>query len=152
MISGSPLFSENIYAAGDVASYNSEWFGQWTVAALQGQIAGANAAGGDEHYRMDNSPYLLSTMGTRMVVSGKVSDAPETGHSQVRELNEGAAMEFVQHTDADTYSYIKLAFKNKILTGGILIGDYFSKYSSLQMMLKNKATKETVLVSDLFPR
>lgn len=128
--------SNFLYAAGDVASFNKEWFGQWPVALLQGQTAGTNAAGGNALYHMENSPYILNTMGTRVVVSGDVIDSMETDTYVIKETIE------------ETYSYIKLVFKNGFLTGGVLIGDYSSKFVKLQSLIKGKAPKDTVSITD----
>ena len=59
----------DIYAAGDVACMNGRWFGQWSVASGQGQVAGTNAAGGDVVYKVTNVPYMLASMETRVVCS-----------------------------------------------------------------------------------
>ena len=50
---------KDIYAAGDVASVNGRWFGQWSVANKQGQVAGTNAAGGNDVYKITESSYTF---------------------------------------------------------------------------------------------
>jgi len=132
--------SDHLFAAGDVASFQNQWSGQWSVAALQGQIAGTNAAGGNAAYQIENSPYILNTMGTRIVVSGDGI------------LSEGERIEILRNTIPDTDSYLKLVFKDNILTGGILIGDYAPKFAALQSLIKNKTIKSAVLSADFFPQ
>ena len=136
----SSKISDSIYAAGDVSSFENKWFGQWSVATLQGQIAGTNAAGGDALYSMENSPYVLNTMETRVVVSGEGI------------ISEGEDIEILADTVQDTCSYMKLVFRKGILVGGILIGNYSSRFVNLQSLIKSQATKESILLSDFFPR
>ena len=136
---GDLVFSDCIYAAGDVASYNKTWFGLWTVANSQGQIAGTNAAGGHVQYHIDNYPYILNTMETKIAVSGDVI------------ISEGEIADVLQNVDPIKYSYIKLVFKEGVLIGGILIGEPSSKFVKLQTLIKNKATKDNVTLIDFLP-
>jgi nitrite reductase (NADH) large subunit len=129
-------FSDHIYAAGDVASCNKTWFGQWSVSMLQGQTAGMNAAGGQAAFQMETSPYVLGTMGTKVVVAGSANGLQEENP------------DVIQKTDPATYSYIKLVFQNNILTGGILIGDYASKFVHLQSLIKNQTPKDQVSLAE----
>ena len=62
--------TKDIYAAGDIACVNGKWSGQWSAANRQGQVAGANAAGGNAVYETADISYILATMGTRVVCSG----------------------------------------------------------------------------------
>ena len=129
-------FSDHVYAAGDVASCNRTWFGLWTVSMLQGQAAGVNAAGGQAVFQMETSPYVLGTMGTRVVVAGSANGLPEEN------------ADVIQKTDPATYSYIKLVFQNNILTGGILIGEFASKFVHLQSLIKNQTPKDQVSLEE----
>jgi nitrite reductase (NADH) large subunit len=129
-------FSDHVYAAGDVASCNKTWFGQWSVSMLQGQTAGMNAAGGQAVFQMETSPYVLGTMGTKVVVAGNANGLQEDN------------TEVIQNTNDATYSYIKLIFQNNILTGGILIGDYASKFVHLQSLIKNQTPKDQVSLAE----
>jgi len=88
---------EGIYAAGDVASVNGRWFGQWSAAAGQGQVAGTNAAGGNAVYKISEVPYILASMGTRVVCSG------DTGVTQAD--NSETAYEIVKKTDKENFSF-----------------------------------------------
>lgn len=137
---GVPEFSDFVYAAGDVACFENKWFGQWTVSMMQGQIAGSNAAGGNAVFQIKNSPYILNTMETKVSVSGEGI------------LSDGEGIEVLRVIAPETFSYMKLVFRNNILIGGILIGEYSSKFVTLQALLKNKATKEAILLSDFFPQ
>lgn len=123
---------QNIYAAGDVVSCNRQWFGQWNVAMLQGQVAGTNAAGGDLTFKIDNSPYVLTTMDTKVIVSGDV------------DVSVGEKSEVLQDMKIDTCTFSKLVFKSGILTGGILIGEASSGFVKLQSLIKSSAKIENV--------
>ncbi len=132
--------SEWIFAAGDVATFNKEWFGLWTVASAQGQVAGTNAAGGNASYVMENSPYILSTMGTKVIVSGDVNEIL------------GEESEVLKDSKLDSCSYVKLVFKAGILTGGILMGNASSGFIKLQQLIKAHAHIDTVHLSSFLPK
>lgn len=127
---------KDIYAAGDVASMNGRWFGQWVVAGKQGQVAGTNAAGGGEEYKTTDVPYILTTMGTRVVCAG------DTGLMQSDASD--APYETEQRTDKEQFSYSKLIFRNGLFVGYILIGEPAKAYNKLQPLIKTDADAETI--------
>jgi nitrite reductase (NADH) large subunit len=127
---------KDIYAAGDVASMNGRWFGQWAVAAKQGQIAGTNAAGGNAVYKTTDVPYILSTMGTKVVSSG------DTGVFQSD--NSEITYEIDQKIDKEQFSYSKLVFHNGLFVGYILVGEPAKALNKLQPLIKTSVSTETV--------
>lgn len=139
-----------IYAAGDVSSYDKKWFGQWIVANQQGQVAGVNSAGSHKNYEVQSSPYTLITMGSKIFVAGDVETPDEissmSGKSEI--VRESGDIKTIQKTEIDTFSYVKLVFKNQILTGGILIGDAAKHSSKLQSLIKGFSSLESVSVSE----
>lgn len=124
-----------IYAAGDVATYEKSWSGQWSVANSQGLVAGTNAAGGAAVFQPQITPYILNTMETRVVSAGDTSLSVDNPAEEIREA------------DPDTFSYFKLIFKNNQLTGGILIGDATAGFTKLQGYIKSKAAREDISLS-----
>jgi len=127
---------DGVYAAGDVASVNGSWFGQWSVAGKQGQVAGTNAAGGNAVYKAMDVPYILSTMGTRVVCSGN-ADAIQSGNSQ-------GTYEIDQKIDKEQFSYSKLVFRNGLFIGYILVGEPAKSFNKLQSLINTGVNVETV--------
>lgn len=126
----------DVYAAGDVASVNGRWFGQWQVAGKQGQVAGTNAAGGNAIYELVDIPYILATMGTRVVCSG------DTAANQSGEVE--AIYDIDQRLDNEKYNYSKLVFRNGLFVGYMLIGDPTKAFSKLQSMINTNSDKESI--------
>lgn len=127
---------EDIYAAGDVASINGRWFGQWSVASRQGQVAGINAAGGNAVYQLTEVPYVLTTMGTRVVCAGDTGaigpDSSETGYEIERKI------------DKSKFAYSKLVFRNGLLVGYILIGKPAKAFNKLQPLVNTGVSVDDV--------
>lgn len=127
---------KDIYAAGDVASINGRWFGQWRVADIQGQVAGTNAAGGNAVYKTTDVPYILSTMGTRVVCSG------DTGAIQ----SDGSEVAYVidKKVDKEKFSYSKLVFRNGLFVGYMLVGEPAKAFNKLQPLIKTSVSTENI--------
>ncbi len=111
-----------IFAAGDAAEPNGYWFGLWAVSRSQGQVAGANAAGGDASFAAIVPPYLLNTMGTRVAVQG---DPGQPGDP---------TYEVDVLFDLEGGNFRKLVFKSGIFVGFTLIGDHV-EFAKLQKQL-----------------
>ncbi|MGI5852152.1 MAG: NAD(P)/FAD-dependent oxidoreductase [Caldicoprobacterales bacterium] len=126
----------DIYAAGDVASVNGRWFGLWAAASRQGQVAGTNAAGGNAVYETTDIPYVLNTMGTRVVCSGDTgaiqSDTPE------------GAYEIDQRIDKEQFAYSKLVFCNGLFVGYMLVGEPAKAFNRLRPLINTGANAETI--------
>jgi nitrite reductase (NADH) large subunit len=127
---------KDIYAAGDVASFNCRWFGQWGVAGRQGQVAGTNAAGGNAVYKTTDAPYVLATMGTRVVCSG------DTG--VVQSDSSEAVYEIEKKIDKEQFHYSKLVFRNGVFVGYILIGEPAKAFNKLQPLINTDAGTQAV--------
>jgi len=127
---------EGIYAAGDVVSINGRWFGQWSVAGGQGQVAGANAAGGDAVYKITDVPYMLASMGTRVVCSG------DTGVTQP----DNAEVTYIidQKIDKEQFSYSRLVFCDGLFVGYMLVGEPAKAFNKLQPLLKTDASADDI--------
>ena len=127
---------KDIYAAGDVASVNGRWFGQWSVAGRQGQVAGTNAAGGNAVYKITDVPYILATMGTRVVCSG------DTGTVQAD--NSEATYEIDQKIDKEQFLYSRLVFRNGLFVGYMLVGEPAKNFNKLQSLINTNTSAETI--------
>jgi len=127
---------KDIYAAGDVACVNGRWFGQWSVAGKQGQVAGTNATGGNAVYKTTDVPYILATMGTRVVCSGDIG-ITQSDHS-------GEAYEIDQKIDKEQFNYSKLVFRNGLLVGYILVGEPAKAFNKLQQLMNTSVSVETI--------
>jgi nitrite reductase (NADH) large subunit len=127
---------QGIYAAGDVASVNGRWFGQWSVANRQGHVAGTNAAGGNAVYETTEVPYILATMGTRVVCYG------DTG--VIQSDNSDETYETDQRMDKEQFSYSKLVFRNGLFVGYILVGEPAKAFNKLQPLINTNSSTETI--------
>jgi len=127
---------KDIYAAGDVASVNGRWYGQWAVAGKQGQVAGINAAGGNAVYKGEDLPYILATMNTRVVSVG------DTGLNLTD--NKKAAYEIDQMIDKERFSYSRLVFKNGVFVGYMLVGEPAKVFNKLQPLMNTTVTAQTI--------
>ena len=127
---------EGIFAAGDVASVNGRWSGQWSVAARQGQVAGTNAAGGDAVFENADVPYILATMGTRVVCAG---DACVSGRD-----GSGGAYGVVRKADKDKFSYSRLVFRDGLFAGYMLVGEPAKAFNKIQQLINTGAGVEEI--------
>ena len=124
--------TKDIYAAGDIACVNGKWSGQWSAANRQGQVAGANAAGGNAVYETADILYILATMGTRVVCSG------DTGI--IRQDGSDAEYKTERRVDRDKFNYSKLVFRNGLFAGFILVGEPAKSFNKLQALINTGAT------------
>ncbi len=118
---------EDIYAAGDCAAMNGRWYGLWPVAALEGAVAGENAAGGDRACVMKTPPYVVKTMGTQIASAGMVEEAelPREALEQLhKDVMENSAL----------FEYAKKLYVGDTLSGFVLLGNT-KAFSSLSRQL-----------------
>ena len=110
----------------------------WTMDGIErpGKVAGANSAGGNSVYKITDVPYILSTMGTRVVSAGDLG----TSQSDATE----AAYDIYQKADEDKYSYSRLVFRDGLFVGYILIGEPAKAFSKLQSLIQTSADAETI--------
>ncbi|NLG89192.1 MAG: NAD(P)/FAD-dependent oxidoreductase [Clostridiaceae bacterium] len=126
----------DIYAAGDAACVNGRWFGLWSAANRQGQVAGTNAAGGSAVYKTADVPYILATMGTRVVCSG------DTG--VIRPDGTEAEYKIERKVDKERFLYSKLVFRSGLFAGCILIGEPAKVFNKIQPLINTGASAETI--------
>ncbi|MEA4889514.1 MAG: FAD-dependent oxidoreductase [Clostridiaceae bacterium] len=101
----------DIYAAGDAAEPEGYWFGLWSSARRQGQVAGINAAGGQAVFERTPPPYVIHTMETHVAVQGDQGLAAEPPY------------ELDVHLDEKNGNYRKLVYRSNNLAGFMLVGN-----------------------------
>jgi nitrite reductase (NADH) large subunit len=126
----------DIYAAGDVACMSGRWFGQWSVASGQGQVAGTNAAGGDVVYKVTNVPYMLASMETRVVCSGDIGASQQDQSGDTYDIN--------QTYDKNQFSYSRLVFRDGVFVGYVLIGEPSKVFNKLQSLIQTRTSAENI--------
>ncbi|MDO5016728.1 MAG: FAD-dependent oxidoreductase [Eubacteriales bacterium] len=121
----------DIFAAGDVVEVDDGyWFGLWSISMAEGKVAGNNAAGGQNEFEMVVPPYMVNTLGTRIVSQGHFPPEDE----------EGVRIEKISGGQDDPYSYKECYYKNDHLVGFQLIGTPAKKEMvKLQEQLKAEA-------------
>lgn len=118
----------DVYAVGDCAVLDGQWYGLWMVAKGQGAVAGENAVGANSVYQTQVPPYMVNTMGTRIASAGVIQeeDLPaedaERLHVDVTE-------------NSDLFQYEKKLYLGDKLGGFILLGDT-KAFSSLNKELR----------------
>jgi nitrite reductase (NADH) large subunit len=65
---------DDIYAAGDVAICNGDFYELWNFARREGKVAGKNMAGQSENLTSTVTEYKLKVVGIEVVSAGKLSD------------------------------------------------------------------------------
>ncbi len=103
----------DIYAAGDCTSFNNCCYGLWQPSKEQGMIAGANIAGEPLTFNHNIYGARLNAFGTRLFSVGDIGQSD--GQYQK-----------VSSKDDLKNIYKKLFFQNRILVGGIMLGDVAS--------------------------
>ena len=98
----------DIFAVGDVAEHQGVIYGTWVPAQLQGEVAGTNAAGGNQSFAGISRSNILKVLNVDLFSVGQVH--PEDGSFQVFE-------------DQDEDNYALFVFRNSFLIGAILLGD-----------------------------
>lgn len=116
---------EDVYAAGDIAQFDSMVLGLWSAATDQGKVAGANIVGNGKEYKMPKPATTLLIGSTKMFSVGNVNDAKEELKIQ-----------------KDDYFH-KLFLDNGRLVGGVLIGDI------RKMIALKKAVNENRDISEM---
>ncbi|MBI2934282.1 MAG: NAD(P)/FAD-dependent oxidoreductase [Chloroflexi bacterium] len=113
---------QDVFAAGDVAQHRGIVYGIVPAAQRQGEVAGANMAGGSESYEGTTISNFVNVLGTSLVSAGEI-DAAGNRPSLVR-------MDEVKN------SYRKLVFENGMITGSILLNDVRGSAEILQAIQK----------------
>jgi NAD(P)H-nitrite reductase large subunit/rubredoxin len=119
-----------IYACGDCAEYNGINYALWSEAIEQGKTAGINVAKGN---------YTYST-----IIPSTTLNAFNSSVFSIGDIGSDPSMEYETYERNNRKSYIKLYFKNKILSGGILIGDTSKTVELVEGFEKSKTMEEMI--------
>jgi NAD(P)H-nitrite reductase large subunit/rubredoxin len=123
---------EDIYAAGDVAEFQGQFYGIWPAAVDQGIAAGLNATGIKTEYQGTTPLHILKVAGLEMTSVGqKYAIQPEDQE--------------IIHRNENKATYAKLIHNNEILKGSITLGIPGIGFR-LERLIKNKKP-----VSELLP-
>ena len=120
-----------VFACGDCAEFEGVNRAQWAQAAAMGEVAGANAAGGDALYAPVSGGLTFSGFGTSLFAMGDAVGAEVRG----RTLEVG---------DEARGVYEKFRFVSGRLAGAILLGDT-SKIAEITKAVEDGARFEDVL-------
>lgn len=113
----------HVYACGDNALVDNQWYGLWMISKNEGEVAGTNAAGGNASYTMPSVPYSMNSMDLPLYSAGSITE--EEGIETKTELDE------------ENYIYKKYFYKNGELVGFILLGDTKEGFRLNKTLLAN---------------
>jgi nitrite reductase (NADH) large subunit len=99
----------NIYAAGDLIQHRGVFYGIWSAAERQGEVAGMNMAGGNEYYEGTTISNTLKVMGIDLFAVGDIDAEGKYVSIAVKDKN--------------TFTYRKLVIQDGIIRGAILYGN-----------------------------
>lgn len=99
----------DIYAAGDLIEHNKVFYGLWSAAARQGEVAGINMAGGEAAYTGTTVSNLLKVVGIDLFAVGDI----DAEHN----------FESIISTSDEAPMYKKLVLRDNRIIGAILYGD-----------------------------
>lgn len=127
---------KDVYAAGDVAEFDSRLYGIWPASKEQGEIAGANAIGDSKEFSHFTPSVVFNVFGADIFSIGDICAVKGQNHSTLI------------FDDLKNGNYEKIVFKDDVLVGGILVGN-MSKTAKLINGIKKDATKDEV-ISEIF--
>ncbi len=116
----------DIYAAGDLIQHNGIFYGIWSAAEKQGEVAGINMAGGNSEYHGTIISNTLKVAGIDICAAGDI-DAEGMKDS-------------ILFKDTDNYIYKKMVVRNSTIVGTILYGDIKDR----QRILKAIETRKDI--------
>ena len=115
---------KDIFAAGDVAEFNSKIYGLWNIATLQGNVAGANICG---HNSIFIPPIHFSSMNAFDLSLYSIGDIEESNETNL----------FTQ-IDRENHKYYKVLVRNNKIVGAIILGDQ-KRAMIIKKLIENKA-------------
>jgi nitrite reductase (NADH) large subunit len=124
-----------VYAAGDVAEHGGRVLGLWPIAAKQGEIAAANALGGDETLTAEIPATILKGVGLDLFSIGRVEPGPED--------------QVVVAEDPALPSYRRLVVSGNRAVGGIVLGHHPEDVTAVTAAVKKQLELDEVLLAEL---
>ncbi len=111
-----------------MAEHRGRVYGIWPAAQKQGEIAGANMAGGNESYEGTVVSNTLKVVGIDLTSTG--------------EIDAERKFECVVRSDREKCSYCKVTFKENKIVGCILLGETRGRAELLSAIEKEVDIKE----------
>jgi nitrite reductase (NADH) large subunit len=124
-----------VYAAGDVAEHGGRVLGLWPIAAKQGEVAAANALGGDETLTAEIPATILKGVGLDLFSIGRVEPGPED--------------RVVVAEDPVLPSYRRLVVSGNRAVGGIVLGHHPEDVVAVTAAVKKQLELDEVLLAEL---
>jgi len=107
----------DIYACGDCAEYRGLNTALWTQATAEGNVAGANAAGGDESYKGSDMALMMESPDFSLYSDGDMGKKPEVTYTQeCRTTRIGPSFSINSRTDE--------LFERDFFVDGKLVGTF----------------------------
>ena len=100
---------KNIYAAGDIAEFDNQVIGLWTIAIAQGKVAGCNITGKKTIYEKTTPVTILNAFGISLFSMGCIDETKATN--------------VLIDEDINLKAYKKIFIKNNNIIGAVVIGD-----------------------------
>lgn len=125
---------EDIFAAGDVAEYNSEVPGLWGIAINQGKVAGYNICGKDTVYDYITPVTTLNAFDLSLFSMGIVEEDKSTN--------------IILEDKSDENIYNKVFINNNKIIGAIVVGNIKSS-PALKSAIEKKTSIENIDYSNM---
>lgn len=122
---------KDIYACGDNAELNGRIYGNWPAASEMGKVAGANAAGDEAQFQDFVNSIVFNAINTQIFTAGDVKA-------------QGDDIEVISSVNTEKRIYKKLFFKNKMLVGGLLMGDNRKSVKLMKSIQSGKSLSEVM--------
>jgi nitrite reductase (NADH) large subunit len=113
-----------VFAAGDVAEHNGMVLGLWPIAAKQGEVAAANALGGDERLVAEVPACILKGAGIELSSIGRTEPGPGD--------------EVIVIDNPARQSYRRLIISDGRLVGGLVLGHHPEDFSAILAAVKKE--------------
>lgn len=123
----------DIYAAGDVAEYQGKIPGLWTVASLQGEIAGSNMVGLEQIYEMPAAAAVMNAFHYTMFSIGEVTDS---------------AADTMLTAQLEGNKYSKILFRGEKIVGAVFMGS-IKELPSIKRAMEKKTKFPEVYESNM---
>lgn len=118
----------DIYAAGDLIEHRGVFYGIWSAAEKQGEVAGIDMAGGDATYEGTIPSNILKVAGVDLFSAG--------------DIDAEGRMDCMVIKDPEKGVYRKLVVKNGRLAGCILCGDVKGRSEILSALREHTPVEE----------
>ena len=124
-----------VFAAGDIAEHDGLVLGLWPIAAKQGEVAAANALGGDERLVAEIPATILKGVGLELTSIGQVVP--------------GEGDEVIVSENARLPSYRRLIVSRGVLTGALVLGHHPDDLAAATAAVKKRVLLDEPTLAQL---